>query len=146
MYGRDKMRPKHHYAAHLPEQYRRFGFLVSCLTHERKHRLVKRYLAGYIAFASTCQYSVPQELCELCARAKHSQVNSLLYELRAERSRACPSLSCELRELGARPITWSVITGRISVHIFQIVVMPPPTIYPMHVIGIPSPHDSPAHN
>ena len=64
------MRPKHHYAAHLPDQYKRFGFLVSCLTHERKHRLVKRYLAGYIAFASTCQYSVPQELCELFALAQ----------------------------------------------------------------------------
>ena len=46
VYGRASMRPKHHYAGHLPIQYRRFGILISCLTHERKHRLVKRYLFG----------------------------------------------------------------------------------------------------
>ena len=37
------MRPKHHYALHLPDMLRRFGFLLSTFTQERKHRIVKRY-------------------------------------------------------------------------------------------------------
>ena len=37
------MRPKHHYALHLPGMLRRFGLLLSTLTMERRHRVVKRY-------------------------------------------------------------------------------------------------------
>jgi len=36
--------PKHHMALHLPMMLARFGYLVSCFVHERKHRLIKRYL------------------------------------------------------------------------------------------------------
>ena len=46
VYGVENARPKHHYASHLPGMYRRFGFLLSVLTHERRHRLVKRYSGG----------------------------------------------------------------------------------------------------
>ena len=42
-YGANAMRPKHHYALHLPDMLRRFGLLLTTLTHERKHRLVKKY-------------------------------------------------------------------------------------------------------
>ncbi len=42
-YGSGKMRPKHHYALHLPDMLRRFGFLLATFTHERKHRIVKRH-------------------------------------------------------------------------------------------------------
>ena len=42
-YGEDEMRPKHHYALHLPDMLYRFGFLLSTFTHERKHRVVKKY-------------------------------------------------------------------------------------------------------
>ena len=42
-YGDSCMRPKHHYALHLPDMLRRFGFLLATFTHERKHRLVMRY-------------------------------------------------------------------------------------------------------
>ena len=42
-YGSKKMRPKHHYALHLPDMLRRHGFLLMTFTHERKHRLVTRY-------------------------------------------------------------------------------------------------------
>ena len=35
--------PKHHFATHLGEQLKRFGFLISCFVHERKHKLVKRF-------------------------------------------------------------------------------------------------------
>ena len=34
-YGEDLLRPKHHYALHLPDMLARFGFLVSKFTHER---------------------------------------------------------------------------------------------------------------
>jgi hypothetical protein len=42
-YGADSVRPKHHYAMHLPDMLARFGTLLSTLVHERKHRVVKRY-------------------------------------------------------------------------------------------------------
>ena len=42
-YGDDGVRPKHHYALHLGHMLESFGFLLSTFTHERKHRLVKRY-------------------------------------------------------------------------------------------------------
>ena len=42
-YGDDGVRPKQHYALHLGHMLERFGFLLSTFTHERKHRLVKRY-------------------------------------------------------------------------------------------------------
>ena len=43
-YGATMMRPKHHYALHLPLQLRVHGFLVATMTMERKHRVLKRYL------------------------------------------------------------------------------------------------------
>ena len=43
-YGEDNMTPKFHYAAHMHVFLRRFGLLVWCLTHERKHRMVKRFI------------------------------------------------------------------------------------------------------
>ena len=45
MYGDAAVVPKFHYAVHLPDFLRRFGMLPSCLLHERKHRVAKRYLA-----------------------------------------------------------------------------------------------------
>lgn len=42
-YGRDMVRPKHHYALHLGPQLLWFGFLLATFIHERKHRLVTRY-------------------------------------------------------------------------------------------------------
>ncbi len=43
VYGEDSVKPKHHYAHHLPGMMYRFGFLLATFTHERKHRLVTRY-------------------------------------------------------------------------------------------------------
>lgn len=42
-YGRDAVRPKHHYVLHLPDMLDHHGVLLSTLMHERKHRMVKRY-------------------------------------------------------------------------------------------------------
>ena len=46
-YGGDALTPKHHYALHLPLQFEAHGTLIACFTHERKHRMVKRF-AGHI--------------------------------------------------------------------------------------------------
>ena len=43
-YGPTACKPKHHYALHLPGMLQRHGTLISTFTHERKHRVVKRYL------------------------------------------------------------------------------------------------------
>lgn len=40
-----KVHPKHHYGLHLPGQLARCGVLLSCFVHERKHRLVVKYMA-----------------------------------------------------------------------------------------------------
>ena len=46
------IRPKHHYALHLPSMLRKHGMLLSTFTHERKHRSVKRYTRGRNALRS----------------------------------------------------------------------------------------------
>jgi len=42
-YCDDYARPKHHYQCHLGGMLILFGALLSCLTNERRHRVVKRY-------------------------------------------------------------------------------------------------------
>ena len=43
-YGKEYIRPKHHYVLHLPIILAEFGVLVATFTNERKHRLIPRYL------------------------------------------------------------------------------------------------------
>ena len=43
-FGDSQITPKFHHALHLPWFLEKFGVLVSCITHERKHRVVKKYL------------------------------------------------------------------------------------------------------
>ena len=40
---RGHMTPKFHWMIHLPRALARFGTLISCFVHERKHKLLKRY-------------------------------------------------------------------------------------------------------
>jgi hypothetical protein len=42
-YGHARVRPKHHYALHLPEMLRIHGYLQSCIVHERIHTVTKRF-------------------------------------------------------------------------------------------------------
>ena len=42
-YGASSFKPKHHYATHLGRMLSHHKMLISCFTHERKHREVKRY-------------------------------------------------------------------------------------------------------
>jgi hypothetical protein len=43
VYGEEHMIPKHHLALHLADMLAKHTTLVSCLTHERKHRIIKRF-------------------------------------------------------------------------------------------------------
>ena len=43
VHGEDAMIPKFHFALHLPGFLSKFGMLQSCLLHERKHRVVKKF-------------------------------------------------------------------------------------------------------
>jgi hypothetical protein len=78
VYGEDMIKPKHHYALHLPGQLFRFGVLLATLVLERKHRAFKRYARGRNNL-SNFETGVSQEvLChnlwELCH--KHSSAYS----------------------------------------------------------------------
>ena len=42
-WGEDYVKPKHHYALHLPDMLDRFGYLLTSWVQERKHRLVSKY-------------------------------------------------------------------------------------------------------
>lgn len=42
-YGTEHWVPKHHFAMHLPLLYQRFGFLLACFVHERKHKTLMMY-------------------------------------------------------------------------------------------------------
>ena len=42
-WGEDFVKPKHHYATHLPEMLAWFKWLIASFVHERKHRLINKY-------------------------------------------------------------------------------------------------------
>lgn len=42
-HGTKAFQPKVHYSLHMAEQLQRMGLLISCWTHERKHRELKRF-------------------------------------------------------------------------------------------------------
>ena len=60
-HGEDAMTPKFHYSIHLYIFLRIFRFLVGCLLHERKHRLIKRYLQDAHNTPSTFDASILRE-------------------------------------------------------------------------------------
>lgn len=55
------MHPKFHWLVHLPRHLRKFGFLPSCWTHERKHKVARR-LGGDIHNSSVYEKSTLKEL------------------------------------------------------------------------------------
>jgi hypothetical protein len=44
VYGNGEWIPKHHMALHLAKMLSEHGILLSCFTHERKHKEIKRYI------------------------------------------------------------------------------------------------------
>ena len=43
VFGFEYMTPKFHWLLHFGDYAKRFGMLVACYVHERKHKMVKRY-------------------------------------------------------------------------------------------------------
>ena len=62
-YGESAVRPKHHYALHLGDMLGRFGFLLSTFTHERKHRLVKKYTRNRCTLKSWARGALEEITC-----------------------------------------------------------------------------------
>jgi hypothetical protein len=54
--------PKFHWLVHLPRHLEKFGCLLSCFVHERKHKLVKRY-SNDICNTTSFEKSVLGEVC-----------------------------------------------------------------------------------
>ena len=69
-YGEESMRPKHHYALHLPHMLHRFGFLLSTMTQERKHRIVKRYTRDRKNLVSWSLGAIEEVTCHQCWELK----------------------------------------------------------------------------
>jgi hypothetical protein len=52
VYPASEMKPKHHYLLHLPALLQKHGNLYSCLVHERKHKVFKRFASTTTNLAS----------------------------------------------------------------------------------------------
>ena len=64
---KEHFHPKFHWMVHLPGQFRRWGTLVSCWTHERKHKVIKKY-ATVVHNTKIYEKSV---LCEVIIQSLH---------------------------------------------------------------------------
>ena len=55
------MTPKYHWLVHFPRHFQRWGCLLSCFVHERKHKAVKRFVNDVLQLASS-EWSVLSEV------------------------------------------------------------------------------------
>ena len=63
-YGSDEIRPKHHYALHLPDHIRRDGLVLDCFCLERKHKSVKHFATLCTTSSKTFDASVLARMIE----------------------------------------------------------------------------------
>lgn len=70
IYGEAKMLPKHHFTLHLADSLRAHTLLISCFTHERKHKLLKRFANHLCNTSSYFETSVLES-------ALHMQLDAL---------------------------------------------------------------------
>jgi hypothetical protein len=94
---KEAMQPKFHWVVHLPGHLQKFGCLLSCFVHERKHKLVKRYsndICNTISFEKSvlgevCSHTLAKlsepglfssDVCLLKPRKATPQIVSLLQE------------------------------------------------------------------
>ena len=59
------MTPKFHWLLHFPSYLRRFGWLLACFVHERKHKMLKRY-CNDIRNTAVFEHSVLREVYQQC--------------------------------------------------------------------------------
>ena len=113
-YGYSIFVPKHHFMLHIPNQLERFGFLVSCFVHERKHKIVKRWA---VPLATGDKRDYERSLLEECTLAHISSLKDpLLKPCLIEAVGAAPKIVAVLRSHGY-PSAESARTGRdLRVH------------------------------
>jgi len=58
----DFLHPKFHWCIHFPQHFSNHGFLPTCFVHERKHKLVKRYL-GCIQNTTNFEDFILRQMC-----------------------------------------------------------------------------------
>lgn len=76
-YGKEEVKPKHHFALHLPQSLRKHGFFLDTFVHERKHRVAKR-LAGQIDNLATFERSL---MCAVLNEHMHTEHKSFVDSL-----------------------------------------------------------------
>ena len=76
-YGSSELKPKHHYALHLPAQLRRDRMVLDCFCLERKHRCTKMY-ASDCDKLSNLESLVGARVLDDSLKAKSSFANGLL--------------------------------------------------------------------
>eukprot|EP00438_Fugacium_kawagutii_P023845 Skav212952 [mRNA] locus=scaffold5129:11069:13197:+ [translate_table: standard] len=65
-YGPEPMTPKFHYSVHLPSLLQRHGLLVSCWTHERKHKGLKQFANQQSNAGAWYEKSLIREVTHTC--------------------------------------------------------------------------------
>ena len=68
--------PKCHMALHLPEYMSRFGTLVSCFVHERKHKVIKRFASQKADTQRGFEESLLRDVLAVQLKAMDQQVPS----------------------------------------------------------------------
>ena len=97
-YGYTLFVPKHHFMLHIPRQLARFGFLVACFVHERKHKIAKRWA---VPLCIARQRSFDRSVLEECTMAHmHSLKEPLLKPCLPEAVQASPKVVAALRACG----------------------------------------------
>ena len=83
---------------HIPRQIARFGFLVACFVHERKHKIAKRWA---VPLCIAKQRSFDRAVLEECTMAHvYSLRQPLLKPCLSEAVQACPKVVAALRACG----------------------------------------------
>ena len=114
-FGVENMTPKFHWLLHLPDSFRKHGLLLSCFTHERKHRMLKRYCTD-IRNTITFEKSV---LDEATAHQMHRLNDDSTFNYKVgllNPHRAPPRLADFARELLGVPSSTDVDHASYSKH------------------------------
>jgi hypothetical protein len=106
-YGTAVWKPKHHMATHLPRQLQCHGTLLSCFVHERRHKLVKRFISDRRTLQSFERGVMEEMTTKHCAELSESWAQSGLVAPTAPRPAlraallaswpAATSLECSVR-------------------------------------------------
>ena len=100
-YDLSQVKPKHHYALHVPSQIDRFGFLFDCFALERKHQLVKAEIENFRNFSSdTFEASMLARMNELQTR------EALSFEARPHLGKNAKLSEGDIRVSKSCQLTW----------------------------------------